>query len=164
MKKLFLIISPYLIFISFFAILFNFKDINKYFKDKMKQGTIAVSDSLKDHKIDLKEKLSNNEVSLESKIYEMDSLLKIENDLNYTLDSIKRSGNLKVIIGSFTNSEKASNLCKKLIDQGFNPDTIRNVSIIRVFAASGYIRSDVDSILNRLIKLGYKPWILDLNK
>lgn len=162
MKKLFLIISPYLIFISLFAILFNFKDINKYFRDKMNQDTIAISDNL--NKIDLKKKLSNNEVSLESKSNEMDSLLKVENDLNYTLDSIKKLGSLKLIVGSFTNSEKASNLCQKLADQGFTPDTIRNVSIVRVFVASGYIKSDLDSILNRLIKLGYKPWILDLNK
>ena len=56
MKKLFLIISPYLIFISFFAILFNFKDINKYFKGWDYAYTLNV---IKDVNIESFLKLSN---------------------------------------------------------------------------------------------------------
>jgi len=151
MKRLFLIVSPYL----FFCLLFSLIFILRTPKNKNKEEKI-VSDSTQviiDSLLIINDSLENHLQNQDSQIEEIVE----SHDLNLSQD-----GKFKLIVGSFQLQKKADAIYDELKIKGYNPFFVDGpYDWIRVCAGTGNTSDDLAPIMISLRQDGYEPWILE---
>jgi len=151
MKRLLLILSPYIIFCLIFSVPFiikpskhseknnNIIDSVNVEQDTINDNTIETIDSLQIIEDNLNEVLLNKE----------DELILLQDDAEY-----------KLIVGSFKSEIKAGELSDNLSKEGYEPRIIENESLLRVCVAFSNSSEEISEVKRSLEDKGYKPWIL----
>ncbi len=152
MKKLLIILSPYILFCLIFSIPFILKP-SKHNKDSDFENDSTIIDS----------------TIIEDDIIEptIDSLKNLEEELNGDLIGkseelivLQDDAQYKLIVGSFKSKLKAQELSDNLSREGYEPRIIKNESLLRVCVAFSNSDQEIAEIKTSLESKGYKPWIL----
>ena len=149
MKKLLIILSPYILFCLIFSIPFILKP-SKYNKDSDFENDSTIIDStiieddITEPTIDSLEEELNVDL-----IDKSEELIVLQDDAQY-----------KLIVGSFKSELKAQELSDNLSREGYEPRIIKNESLLRVCVAFSNSDQEIAEIKTSLESKGYKPWIL----
>ena len=150
MKRLFLIVSPYLFFCLLFGSIFILRTPKDKNKEKIEaDSTQVIIDSL----LIVNDSLENHLQNQDSQIEEMVE----SHELNLSQD-----GKFKLIVGSFQLQKKADAIYNELKRKGYNPFFVDGpYDWIRVCAGTGNTSNDLAPIMISLRQDGYEPWILE---
>lgn len=147
MKRLFLIISPYLIFCSFFSLIFIFRPSK--IKEKIKD--IKGVDTTQ-----IVQPVPTDTTMMEETI---DSLENIDQNLDEQLSQLQEDSFYKLVVGSFKSELKAQQLSDNLSAEGYTVKIIRNDSVLRVCVGFSNSKEELSDMKSELESKGYKPWI-----
>jgi len=147
MKRLFLIISPYLIFCSLFSLLFIFRPSK--IKEKIKD--IKGVDTTQ-----IVQPVPTDTTMMEETI---DSLENIDQNLDEQLSQLQEDSFYKLVVGSFKSELKAQQLSDNLSTEGYTVKIIRNDSVLRVCVGFSNSKEELSDMKSELESKGYKPWI-----
>jgi cell division protein FtsN len=147
MKRLFLIISPYLIFCSLFSLLFIFRPSK--IKEKIKD--IKGVDTTQ-----IVQPVPTDTTMMEETI---DSLENIDQNLDEQLSQLQEDSFYKLVVGSFKSELKAQQLSDNLSAEGYTVKIIRNDSVLRVCVGFSNSKEELSDMKSELESKGYKPWI-----
>ena len=146
MKKLFLIVSPYLIFCSLFSLVFIFRPskIKEKIEDVKGVDTTQVVTPQPDTTI----------------LHEMlDSLENVDTELSDELSDLQEDAFYKLVVGSFKSELKAQQLSDALSTEGYTPKIIKYDSVLRVCVGFSNSKEELSDMKSNLESKGYKPWI-----
>ncbi len=145
MKRLFLIISPYLIFCSLFSLLFIFRPSKIKEKiEEVKSDTTQVETTQPDTTI----------------LHEiLDSLENVDTELGDELSDLQEDAFYKLVVGSFKSELKAQQLSDALSTEGYTPKIIKYDSVLRVCVGFSNSKEELSDMKSNLESKGYKPWI-----
>jgi cell division septation protein DedD len=146
MKRLLLIISPYLIFCSLFSLLFIFRPskIKEKIEDIKNVDTTQVVTPSTDTTI-MQETI--------------DSLENVDSVLDDQLSQLQEDAFYKLVVGSFKSELKAQQLSDNLSSEGYTVKIIRIESVLRVCVGFSNSKEELNDIKSDLESKGYKPWI-----
>jgi cell division protein FtsN len=147
MKRLLLIISPYLIFCSLFSLLFIFRPSK--IKEKIKD--IKGVDTTQ-----IVQPVPTDTTMMEETI---DSLENIDQNLDEQLSQLQEDSFYKLVVGSFKSELKAQQLSDNLSTEGYTVKIIRNDSVLRVCVGFSNSKEELSDMKSELESKGYKPWI-----
>jgi len=147
MKRLFLIISPYLIFCSLFSLLFIFRPSK--IKEKIKD--IKGVDTTQ-----IVQPVPTDTTMMEETI---DSLENIDQNLDEQLSQLQEDSFYKLVVGSFKSELKAQQLSDNLSAEGYTVKIIRNDSVLRVCVGFSNSKEELSDMKSEIESKGYKPWI-----
>ncbi len=146
MKRLFLIISPYLIFCSFFSLIFIFRPskIKEKIEDKGVDTTQVV------------QPVPTDTTMMEEII---DSLENVDQNLDEQLSQLQEDSFYKLVVGSFKSELKAQQLSDNLSAEGYTVKIIKNDNVLRVCVGFSNSKEELSDMKSELESKGYKPWI-----
>ena len=146
MKRLFLIISPYLIFCSFFSLIFIFRPskIKEKIEDKGVDSTQVV------------QPVPTDTTMMEEII---DSLENVDQNLDEQLSQLQEDSFYKLVVGSFKSELKAQELSDNLSAEGYTVKIIKNDNVLRVCVGFSNSKEELSDMKSELESKGYKPWI-----
>jgi cell division septation protein DedD len=146
MKRLLLIISPYLIFCSLFSLLFIFRPskIKEKTEDNNNVDTTKVVTPSTDTTI-MQETI--------------DSLENVDSVLDDQLSQLQEDAFYKLVVGSFKSELKAQQLSDNLSSEGYTVKIIRIENVLRVCVGFSNSKEELNDIKSDLESKGYKPWI-----
>ncbi len=146
MKRLFLIISPYLIFCSFFSLIFIFRPskIKEKIEDIKGVDTTQV------------QPIPTDTTMMEEII---DSLENVDQNLDEQLSQLQEDSFYKLVVGSFKSELKAQQLSDNLSAEGYTVKIIKNDNVLRVCVGFSNSKEDLSDMKSELESKGYKPWI-----
>lgn len=147
MKRLFLIISPYLIFCSFFSLIFIFRPS----KIKEKIEDIKGVDTTQ-----VVQPVSTDTTMMEEII---DSLENVDQNLDEQLSQLQEDSFYKLVVGSFKSELKAQQLSDNLSAEGYTVKIIKNDNVLRVCVGFSNSKEELSDMKSELESKGYKPWI-----
>ena len=152
MKRLFLIVSPYL----FFCLLFSLIFILRAPKKSKEEQKVEVIDSVQKSM----DSLSFVEDSLETHIDYQESQIE---DITQSYElNLSQDGKFKLIVGSFQLKKKADSIYDDLKSKGYNPFFVDGpYDWIRVCAGTGNTSDELAPLMISLRQDGYEPWILE---
>ncbi len=147
MKRLFLIISPYLIFCSFFSLIFIFRPS----KIKEKIEDIKGVDTTQ-----VVQPVPTDTTMMEEII---DSLENVDQNLDEQLSQLQEDSFYKLVVGSFKSELKAQQLSDNLSAEGYTVKIIKNDNVLRVCVGFSNSKEELSDMKSELESKGYKPWI-----
>lgn len=143
MKRLFLIISPYLIFCSLFSLLFIFRP------SKIKENI--------ENNIDTTKVVIPTDTTMMQET--IDSLENVDSLLDEELSNLQEDSFYKLVVGSFKSELKAQQLSDNLSAEGYTVKIIKNENVLRVCVGFSNSKEELSNIKSNLESKGYKPWI-----
>lgn len=143
MKRLFLIISPYLIFCSLFSLLFIFRP------SKIKENI--------ENNIDTTKVVIPTDTTMMQET--IDSLENVDSLLDEELSNLQEDSFYKLVVGSFKSELKAQQLSDNLSAEGYTVKIIKNENVLRVCVGFSNSKEELSNIKSDLESKGYKPWI-----
>lgn len=143
MKRLFLIISPYLIFCSLFSLLFIFRP------SKIKENI--------ENNIDTTKVVIPTDTTMMQET--IDSLENVDSLLGEELSNLQEDSFYKLVVGSFKSELKAQQLSDNLSAEGYTVKIIKNENVLRVCVGFSNSKEELSNIKSNLESKGYKPWI-----
>jgi cell division protein FtsN len=146
MKRLFLIISPYLIFCSFFSLIFIFRPS----KIKEKIEDIKGVDTTQVQPV-------QTDTTMMEEI--IDSLENVDQNLDEQLSQLQEDSFYKLVVGSFKSELKAQQLSDNLSAEGYTVKIIKNDNVLRVCVGFSNSKEELSDMKSELESKGYKPWI-----
>ena len=147
MKRLFLIISPYLIFCLLFSLLFIFRPS----KIKEKIEDIKGIDTTQ-----VVQPVPTDTTMMEEII---DSLENVDQNLDEQLSQLQEDSFYKLVVGSFKSELKAQQLSDNLSAEGYTVKIIKNDNVLRVCVGFSNSKEELSDMKSELESKGYKPWI-----
>lgn len=152
MKRLILILSPYIIFWTFFIIPFILRPTKH---KKSESDSTLVDTTIVDNPI------------IETDSSKIDSLINVEDNLNEVLEDkdqelidLQNDAQYKLIVGSFKSELKAQELSDNLSKEGYIPRIIKNEPLLRVCVAFSNSEEEIAEVKSSLESKGYQPWVL----
>lgn len=167
MKRLLLILSPYLLFCFILSTLLFLRPRKIQTQDKVTSSdTTQVSNS----GVQDTTSLSTDESSTETPdnepsepIDENSDVIPVEDDTQNatTQDTDVQKNSVIIVVGSFKKETTATQLCDKLKPAGFNSRVEKKDGLYRVIAGDYLTEVVAQKDFNTLKDIGFEPWISD---